>query len=368
MDIKSKVLENYGVLHQLPELGFTEQQTAAFLAAGLRQAGYQVTDQVGGTGVIGWLSGPQAGPVVAVRADMDALAHWADGRETAIHSCGHDANSSMVLTMAQAIAARGLRKGVLKIIFQPAEETLQGAKRMIEAGAVDDVDILIGIHLRPIEEARLGQAAPALYHGASAIMEAEINGVSAHGARPHLGVNVIDAAAAVVHAVNAIHVNPVVPATVKVTKLHAGGPALNAIPDRAELALDLRAQQNQVMEELIAKTGGVVVAASAALGATAVTRIKGLVPAAEYDTALIQAVGEAITEILGPEGLIANIYTPGGEDFHFYKQSKPMLKTCYIGLGGDVIPGLHHPAMRFNTEALGHGTHILLQLINKMLM
>ncbi|QDR82845.1 amidohydrolase [Sporomusa termitida] len=368
MDIKSKVIENYEVLHQLPELGFMEQRTAAFLASGLRQAGYQVADQIGGTGVIGRLHGPQAGPVVAVRADMDALAHTVEGRETAIHSCGHDANSAMVLTMAEAIAAKGLSKGVLKIIFQPAEETLQGARRLIEAGAIEDVDILIGIHLRPIEEARLGQATPALYHGASAIIEAEINGVAAHGARPHLGVNVIDAAAAVVHAVNAIHVNPVVPASVKVTKLHAGGPALNAIPDRAELALDLRAQHNQVMADLIAKAGGAVVTASAAVGATAVTRIKGLVPAAEYDTVLIHTAGEAITEILSPAGLLANINTPGGEDFHFYKQSKPILKTCYIGLGGDVMPGLHHPAMRFNTEALGYGTCILLKLIDKLLI
>lgn len=368
MDIKSKVIANYEVLHQMPELGFAEQRTAAFLASGLRQAGYQVADQIGGTGVIGRLNGQQAGPVVAVRADMDALAHAVEGRETAIHSCGHDANSSMVLTMAQAIAARGLTKGALKIIFQPAEETLQGAQRMIAAGATDDVDILIGIHLRPSEEARLGQATPALYHGASAIIEAEINGVAAHGARPHLGINAIDAAAAVVHAVNAIHVNPAVPASVKVTKLHAGGPALNAVPDRAELALDLRAQQNRVMEVLITKSRGAVATASASVGATAVTRLKGLVPAAEYDTALIHTAGEAITEILGPAGLLANIHTPGGEDFHFYKQAKPILKTCYIGLGGDLTPGLHHPAMHFNTEALGYGTRILLKLIDKLLL
>ena len=79
------------------------------------------------------------------------------------------------------------------------------------------------MHLRPIQEAKLGQATPALYHGSSYIMEATIKGRTAHGARPHLGTNVIDAAAAAVNAVNAIHLNPMVPWTCKVTKLHAGG-------------------------------------------------------------------------------------------------------------------------------------------------
>jgi amidohydrolase len=368
LDIESKVIENYEVLHQLPELGFAEQQTAAFLAAGLRQAGYKVTDQIGGTGVIGILTGSQTGPVVAIRADMDALAHCVAGQESAIHSCGHDANSAMVLTVAQAIAAKGISKGILKVIFQPAEETLGGAQEMIAAGAVTDVDMLLGIHLRPIEEARLGQATPALYHGASAIIEAEISGVAAHGARPHLGINVIDAAAAVVHAVNAIHVNPTVPASVKVTKLHAGGQALNAVPDRAELALDLRAQHNEIMDELTEKTKRAVVAAAATIGATAVTRIRGFVPAAEYDVDLINRAGEAIKEILGSEGLISGIHTPGGEDFHFYKQSKSGLKTCYIGLGADLTPGLHHPAMQFNIDALGYGVRILINLIDKSLV
>lgn len=367
LDIESKVRENFAVLQQTPELGFEERQTAAYLAAELLQAGYQLTTQIGGTGIIGMLAGPEAGPVVAVRADLDALAHNVDGQKIAIHSCGHDANSAMVLTMAQAIAATGIAKGKLKLLFQPAEETLFGAQTMIRAGAIDDADILLGIHLRPVEEARLGQATPALYHGASAIIEAEISGVAAHGARPHLGINVIDAAAAVVHAVNAIHVNPVVPASVKVTKLHAGGPALNAVPDRAELALDLRAQRNDVMTELTGKTSQAVIGAAAAIGATASVRIKGSVPAAEYDTALTELAQAAIREVLGQPGVLPPIHTPGGEDFHFYKQAKPALRTCYIGLGADLTPGLHHPEMKFDKAALAQGTRILVSLINKLL-
>lgn len=367
LDMKANVMEHFAILHRLPELGFEENRTAAYLAEKLRQAGYQVTEQIGGTGLTGMLTGPEPGPAVAVRADMDALAHWVNGQQTAIHSCGHDANSAMVLTMAQAIAAQGIAKGKLKILFQPAEEILGGAQAMITAGVLEDTDILLGIHLRPVEEAQLGQAIPALFHGASAIMESEICGAAAHGARPHLGVNVIDAAAAVVNAINAIHVNPMIAASVKVTKLKAGGQAVNAIPDRAELAIDLRTERNDIMEELISKTRRAIEAAVNTVGATASTRLQGLVPAAEYDAFLIDLAKESIAGVLGAEGVLSSIRTPGGEDFHFYKQSKPALKTCYIGLGADLKPGLHHPEMNFNRAALPQGTAILLRMVNKLL-
>ena len=107
-----------------------------------------------------------------------------------------------------------------------------------------DVDIALGFHLRPTQEAKMGQATPALYHGASYILEAVVTGTTAHAARPHLGVNAINAATAVVNAVNAIHMDPVVPWTAKTTKVKAGGASLNAIPDRADMAFDLRAQDN----------------------------------------------------------------------------------------------------------------------------
>jgi amidohydrolase len=365
--LSARVREIYNILHQLPELGFCEEKTASYLAEQLTIAGYQVATGVGGTGVVGQLIGCSTGPTVALRADMDALAHYIDGEETVIHSCGHDAHCAMVLTVAEAVAQSGIHCGVLKIIFQPAEEQLFGAQAMLAAGVIDDVDILLGIHLRPLAEAKMGQATPALYHGASAILEAVLTGVTAHGARPHLGVNVIDAAAAAVNAVNAIHVNPVIPATVKITKLHAGGASLNAIPDRAELAFDLRAQQNDVMVELIAKTVKAVEAAASTVGATAVVTEKGGVPAAQYDESLIELAAEAIRAVLGSQGLLKPLYTPGGEDFHCFVKAKPTLKTGYVGLGVDLLPGLHHPEMCFTVDGLINGVNIFLYMVDKLL-
>lgn len=366
MTISERVGKLWSDLHAMPEVGFKEVKTAAYLADKLRAAGYQVRTGLGGTGVIGTLPGGAPGKVVGLRADMDALAHTVDGRDCALHSCGHDAHCAMVLTAAEEIARRGLKSGTVKILFQPAEEVLDGALRMIDDGAIDNVEVLLGIHLRPIQEAKLGQATPALYHGASYIVEADIKGSAAHGARPHLGVNAIDAAAAVVGAVNAIHMNPTIPATVKVTKLQAGGGALNAIPENAYMALDLRSQDNRLMEELIKKTTRAIEAGAATVGAEATARVKGGVPAAEYDKDIIELARRAITAVLGPAGLLEPIVTPGGEDFHYFVKKKPSLKAGYIGLGCDLTPGLHHPQMKFDPAALENGANILLQMVGEL--
>lgn len=363
----TRVEELYRILHGMPELGLQEVKTAAFLAGQLRSAGYDVQTGVGGTGVVGVLRGAKPGLVLALRADMDALKHIVDGQERAIHSCGHDAHSAMVLCAAEQAAKRGLDAGTLKILFQPAEEVLLGAKALVDAGAIADVDAMVGIHLRPEQEARKGQATPALCHGSSARIETTIEGTAAHGGRPHLGVNAIDAAAAVVNAVNAIHMNPVVPSSIKATKLLAGGGATNVIPDKAEMAIDVRAQRNDVVRELLAKAEAAIGNAAASVGAKATTRIKTGPPAAEYNEELIELAREAIVAVLGKWGLLPPIITPGAEDFHFYVQRKPALKATYIGLGCDLTPGLHHPAMRFDVGSLIHGVNILGCVVDKVL-
>jgi amidohydrolase len=367
IDAAVRVKDVWSSLHAMPEEGFFEVKTSAYLAEQLKKAGYEVQTGVGGTGIIGTIDSGKPGPVLALRADMDALAHVINNQSCAIHSCGHDANSAIVLTVAEIAARQGISSGKLKILFQPAEEKLFGALKVIADGAIDDVDILLGMHLRPQQEAKLGEATPALCHGASYMLTADIQGAAAHGARPHLGVNAIDAAATIVNAVNAIHVNPVVPATAKVTKLQAGGAALNAIPDRAAMAFDVRAQNNEIMDELLKKVDRAIESGAASVGATAVIERIGGCPAAEYHEDITELAKEAIVHVLGEAGLRAPITTPGGEDFHFYVKHKPSLKTGYIGLGANLTPGLHHPAMQFDPAALINGVDILHYMVNKVI-
>ena len=119
---ETRLQATYDTLHAIPEVGFAEHRTSAWLAERIGAAGFSVTTGVGGTGVVAVLKGTEPGPVVALRADMDALEHVVNGETVRVHSCGHDAHCSMVLTVAEELAKTGIRRGTLKILFQPAEE------------------------------------------------------------------------------------------------------------------------------------------------------------------------------------------------------------------------------------------------------
>ncbi|MEF9997046.1 MAG: amidohydrolase, partial [Burkholderiaceae bacterium] len=112
----TRIQSTFETLHATPELGFAEFKTSAWLADQIKAAGFDVTSGIAGTGIVATLRGAAPGPVVAVRADMDALPHTVDGEKIKVHSCGHDAYCTMVLTMAQAIAKAGLARGTLKVI------------------------------------------------------------------------------------------------------------------------------------------------------------------------------------------------------------------------------------------------------------
>ena len=361
IDIAKRVDEIYKTLHDMPEVGFAEHRTSEFLAAALQKAGYKVTTGIGGTGIVGAIESGRPGQTVALRADMDALSHTVNGQDICVHSCGHDAHSAMTLTAAEVMAEQGIKSGTLKIVFQPAEEKFEGALKMIETGALSGIDLMFGMHLRPIQEAKSGQASPAIYHGASYLLGATVTGTTAHGARPHLGINAIDGAVAVVQSVNAIRSNPVIPWSVKTTRLHAGGSTLNVIPDRAEMVFDLRAQSNQSADELIEKLKRAVASGAATVGAKAEASVKVGSPAAEYDAALVEIARKAITAVLGPKGLLDPIVTPGGEDFHYFTKKVPGLRAAYLGLGCDAEPGLHHPDFHFDHAMMPKGVAILLK-------
>jgi len=367
MDIQTRVIKTYDDLHAIPEIGFEEVKTSAYLAGKLEEFGFAVKRGLGGTGILGELTGTEPGPTVGLRADMDALAHSVNGEVIISHSCGHDAHSAMVLAAAEAFAQKGIQRGTLKILFQPAEELLFGARRMIADGAAEGLDMLFGIHLRPAQEAKSGQATPALHHGASWVVKAHIEGKTAHGARPHLGINAIHAAAGVIQAVNAIATNPVIPSSIKATRIKGGGPASNAIPASAEITFDVRCRENSAMDEMIKQIGQAIESASASVGAVGRMEIVGGVPAAEYNKEMIELAKEAIVEIMGAEGLLDEIITPGGEDFHFFAKERPGIKTAYLGLGCNLVPGLHDPSMTFDKTALIKGTEILVNLAEKAL-
>ena len=365
----SKVLEHYNYLHTIPEVGFEEVKTSAYLADQLEKAGFKTTRHVGGTtGIVGIYDSGVAGPTLALRADMDALGHVIDEVHCARHTCGHDAHSSMVLTAAaELIKENAIQKGRLKIIFQPAEELGTGALAMIKGGAIDDVDILLGLHIRPEEECKKGQAIPAIFYSASGTIETVITGVPAHGARPHLGVNAIDAAVGAITAVNAIHLNPNFSYSAKATKFICDSGVTNAIPAKAVVYWDTRAQYNSTMEELNKKVLQAIKAGAATVGATAEPKLIKGIPAAELTEEMTALLADSIREVLGDEGTLDPFYSTGGEDFFFYTKAKPHIPAGFWGLGVNATPGLHHPDMHFDLDALDNGVKIVKVAVKKIL-
>lgn len=360
-------------LHGLAETSWQETATTAYIRQELERMNLICHTFDDHTGIVAEWRGPSArrepgaGVTVAMRADLDALFQYVNNAWQANHSCGHDAHMTMVLSAVRCLQAVGFQPGgTLLAIFQPAEEVGEGAKAMVRTGLLKDVDYLLGIHLRPAKELPFGEASGAIYHGSSLFLDGSLKGLQAHASRPADGINAIDALAAVVSAVNAINAGLDAPASCKVTRAASDNAQTNVIPDSATFSIDLRAPTNPAMDRLLEQVRTAIRRAGSANGAEvaleAVSRTAAAVPCPEME----RIVDEAISELLGDQGRAPPPVTPGGEDFHFYPQLVPGLKATMIGLGCDLLPGLHHPQMRFHPDALPLGTAILALSVVKL--
>ncbi|WP_336778915.1 M20 peptidase aminoacylase family protein [Pantoea sp. USHLN256] len=365
----SNVLEHYHYLHEIPELGFQEFKTSAYIADQLESAGIKVTRGINNTtGIVAEIDSGKPGPVLALRADMDALGHIINGVACARHTCGHDGHSSVVLSAAQQLLKEGaIKRGRLKLLFQPAEELGAGALAMIEGGALDDVEMILGFHVRPLEECHVGQATPAVIYSACSTLEATIKGTPAHAARPHLGVNALDAAVQAVQAVNAIHLPPGLTWSVKATRFLCDAGVTNSVPDEARVVWDLRSQENAPMDLLKEKVTLAIQHSVAALGASANVVVLKEMPAAEIHEEATAVIRAAIVDVLGEEGLLETKTTPGSEDFFYYPVKNPQVKAGFWGLGTNLVPGLHHPDMRFELSSLEIGVQIFKAAVVRVL-
>ena len=361
--------KTWQALHALAEPAFKESKTAQFVAEYLRNLGYKVQTGLtpSGTGVIGTLASGKKGPVVGLRSDMDCLMFTENGKEIPVHACGHDGHMSMVLTAAATLAKQGLKKGKLKIVFQPAEEIGLGAKAMLATGELDDLNYLFGVHLMPKSLAKSGQVAAKVNWQACTLLTITITGLTAHGSMPHLGINALDTGCAIVNAVNAIHLDPLEGWSVKATRFNTGTGAINAICDHAEISFDLRTTLNSSMAELKNKVTILARATAKAYGAKVKIKEIGDCPGTESDAAVLALVEKAITKEMGPDGLIKEVTTTVGEDFNFYKKLRPKLKTGFIGLGCNLEPCLHDRNMHFDHSQLLHGANILTFLVQAAL-
>ncbi|WP_461611744.1 M20 peptidase aminoacylase family protein [Cytobacillus kochii] len=360
--LKPKLTNIFNHLHQNPEISWQETKTTTFIAEVLKKEGILFQTLPKTTGLIAEIG--RGEKAIGVRTDIDALWQEVDGVMQANHSCGHDAHMTMAIgTLLVLHRLNAQKKGRVKFLFQPAEEKGTGALKFIEEGLIDDLNYLYGVHVRPIQELRDGQCSPAIMHGAGRFVTGEIIGEDAHGARPHLGQSAIEIGAAIVQELNRVKLDPMVPHSVKMTKFQAGGDSSNIIPGKAHFSLDLRAQTNEVMQQLATKVEAIFAHISSLHEVEIHYKTTADIAAAQVDTDAVQLMGQAIVETIGKEKMVPPIITSGGEDFHFYTLKRPELKATMLGLGCGLTPGLHHPEMNFNHEAIFTGIEILVKTV-----
>jgi len=357
------LLKTYHDLHALAEPSWEEKHTSAYICQCLENAGISYKTFSHHYGIVAEIPGDSK-QVVALRADMDALVQEVDGTIKPNHSCGHDAHSTMVLFAARAIAASDIKpKHTLRFIFQPAEEKGEGALQMMEDGAIDHVTYLFGVHVRPNTEVPYFKASPVIVHGAAATFTGTIKGLQAHAARPKDGINVLQAAALLIQKLQQINLDISVPYSIKMTQLNTENEASNVIPETAFFTLDARAQTNEVMTELKRHTEELTAKIMELTEAKISMSVVESVPAATLNKTAMRIAESAIASILGKENVVPTCISHGGEDFHYYTTENPRIMGTMIGLGCDLSPGLHHPQMKFNPDALIYGAKILTQTL-----
>jgi amidohydrolase len=356
-------------LHRHPELSFHERETAAFVAETLAGFGDALEiERPAENSVVARLDTGRRGPVVALRADIDALpidehsgVEFASERPGVMHACGHDAHTAMLLGAARLLAEarERLPGGQLRFVFQPAEELAPGGARdLVAAGAVDGADLVYGCHVWTSLDAGRVAAMPGAFMAAADFFTLAITGAGGHGGMPQQATDTVAIAAQVVsnlqHLV-ARRIDPLEPAVVTVATFHAGD-APNVIPGRAELAGTARSFAPGVRNRLPGLIEDVVRGVTSAHGAEyELDYQRGYDPVVndERATALVRAA-------IGPDAMAELPPIMGGDDFSAYLAKAP---GCYAFVGarseeaGAVYPH-HHPCFRIDERALPIGVRL----------
>ncbi|MBE9070424.1 amidohydrolase [Leptolyngbya cf. ectocarpi LEGE 11479] len=378
--LQTELVEWRRQLHQRPELGFEETLTAEFITQQLTAWGIDHQTGIAQTGIVATIPGHQPGPVLAIRADMDALpiqelnqVPYRSQHDGKMHACGHDGHVTIALGTAYYLARhRDTFAGTVKIIFQPAEEGPGGAKPMIEAGVLSqpEVDAIIGLHIwNNLPLGTVGVRSGPLM-AATEYFQCTIQGRGGHGALPHQTVDSIVVGAQVVNALQTIvarNVSPIDSAVVTVGEFKAGT-AVNVIADSARLGGTVRYFDPKYRDMLPERMETIIAGICQAHGASYQFDYRRLYPPVINDATIAELVRSvAATVIETQAGVVPECQTMGGEDMSFFLQEKP---GCYFFLGS-ANPDLnlayphHHPRFDFDETVLGTGVELFVRCVER---
>jgi amidohydrolase len=328
-------------IHAHPELAFEETRTAGIVAAELARLGIVHRTGVGRTGVLGVIEGARPGPALAIRADMDALPieeetglAFASTVKGKMHACGHDIHTSTLLGVAEVLKARSADfAGRVLLVFQPAEEVLEGAAAMIADGAAEGVDIALGFHNQPdLAVGRFGYARGACL-AASDRFDLEIRGRSGHAAHPYAAVDPIVAASAFVAQAQTVvsrEIRPIHPAVVTIGALNAGT-TYNIIPERAFLKGTVRTLHEDARDTAETALRRLASGLEAMMRVRCALRYERLVPPLVNDDRVLDRTMEAVRAQFG-DVVEEGEASMGAEDFSQFAALAPAFQLR-IGSG-----------------------------------
>lgn len=359
--------------HRFPELGFREYRTAEVIARELRSLGLEVTTGVAETGVTAIIEGAHPGRVVMLRFDMDALpieeqtdAEYASQNSGVMHACGHDGHMAIGLTVARLL--QGNREGIhgtFKLVFQPAEEGLGGAERMVAEQVLETpkVDFCLGLHLW--NEKPLGWAAvvPGAFMAGADFFTVRILGKGGHGGLPETTIDPIVAAAQIVMALQTIvsrNIAPLESAVVSVTQVAAGS-AYNVIPNQAELRGTIRTFLPEVRDVVLARLEQIVRSIAQGMNCEAEIELQRLTWPVVNHPRVAEVVQGVIQNLLPEFRNESNYRSMVSEDMAVFLNHVP---GCFFFVGsGNPEKGLnathHHPKFDFDEQVLPKAAAIL---------
>jgi amidohydrolase len=377
-------------VHQHPELSNREERTAALVAEHLRGLGLEVTTGIAHTGVVGVLAGGRPGPVVGVRADMDALPVTEEtdfpfrstvrteylGQEVGVaHACGHDVHTSVGLGVAAALASvREDLPGTVVFLFQPAEEGPPpgeegGARLMLEEGVFERFpkpDAVFALH--SIHDLEVGQVGlnPGPTWASVDHFIATIHGKQAHGAYPHLSIDPVVMAAQAVTALQTIRSRNLPPdaPTVITVGIIRGGERFNIIPEQVKLEGTVRTYDEAIRAEIERRMREILAGVTAAGGGSYELDYRGNAPVTVNDPALTAKARKTLERVVGAEHVVTTDPTMGGEDFAYFAQRVP---GVYFRLGvvepGTECGAIHTPTFRASDDAVPIGMRAMSHLV-----
>ncbi|HFJ9453386.1 M20 peptidase aminoacylase family protein [Bacillus tropicus] len=344
-------------LHEHPELSYEEFETTKAIKNWLEEKNITIIHSNLETGVIAEISGNRNGPLIAIRADIDALPiqeetnlPYASKINGKMHACGHDFHTAAIIGAAYLLKEKeSSLSGTVRFIFQPAEESSNGACKVIEAGHLHGVQAIFGMHNKPdLPVGTIGIKDGPLMAGVDRF-EIEIHGVGTHAAVPDAGVDPIVASSQIVMALQTIvsrNINSSHNVVVSVTNIHSGN-TWNVIPEKATLEGTVRTFQTETREKIPALMKRIIQGVSDALGVKTEFRFYAGPPAVHNDTSLTNLSTQVA------ETMNLNIISPtpsmAGEDFSFYQQEIP---GSFVFMGTSGTHEWHHPSFTVDERAL----------------